>query len=144
MKNILNKIKDTKKIVLNNIYVVFVAFVLLLAPISAFAQTKTTSGSTCISSPKTIADLITYLICLVNNMIIPLIITLMVVLFLWGIFKYFFQSDDKNAKKDGQEFIKWGLIAITIVFTVWGFVGFIKRSFFGNSPVSIPQLEETK
>lgn len=80
-------------------------------------------------------DLATKALNVLNNLVMPLIITLMVVLLLVGILQNMFGKAD-DSKKEGQARIKWGIIGIFVAFTIWGFVGFLRRSAFGNNALN--------
>lgn len=100
------------------------------------------SSSSCPANPKSLGDFVSYIMCMINRAILPLLITGCVVFFVYGIFKFFFMNPaDEKKRAEGAQFMIWGVIAITVIFTLWGFVGFIKRTFFGNSPIAVPQLE---
>ncbi len=65
----------------------------------------------------------------VVNMIIPLLIALGVLAFMWGIVLYLF---GKN-KDEGKTFMLWGVIALFVMTSVWGLVGLLRDTIFPNT-----------
>jgi len=56
------------------------------------------------------------------NDAIPLLVTLSIVLFLWGVLKYFTSADSAKIKSEGAATMVWGIVLLLIVGSVWGFV----------------------
>lgn len=81
---------------------------------------------------------------IINNFITPAITLLVgaaVVFFLWNIFNLIRKSDqpDEIAKLKSQA--SWGIIAITVMLSVWGLVNFVINSFSpNNTRTPVPQL----
>lgn len=85
--------------------------------------------------------IINYISCTLVKSVIPLLITLSVVGFIWGIIQYFLNPDNEEKKKNGKSFMVWGLIAIFVITSIWGLVGVLSGTFdFGT--VMIPQLSQ--
>jgi predicted permease len=75
------------------------------------------------------------------SLVIPVLIALGVLAFMWGIVMYLF---GKN-KEEGKSFMLWGIIALFVMTSVWGLVGILRGTLFGNNAdparqVSIPPL----
>ena len=73
------------------------------------------------------------------NTLVPIIIALAVVWFLWNVFQFIVKDgDDKDKAKSGMI---WGIVAIAVMVSVWGLVG-ILTSTFGTKGVGaeIPNL----
>jgi len=64
----------------------------------------------------------------VLNYLIPILIGLAVLLFLWGILRYVF-STDESARKDAISVITHGLIVLFIMISVWGLVSLLSNTF---------------
>lgn len=59
----------------------------------------------------------------IGNAIIALLFAVAFLVFVFGIFKYFFFSQsDPKARADGRAFILWGLVGLAVLFSVWGLV----------------------
>jgi hypothetical protein len=59
----------------------------------------------------------------INNILVPLIITLCVIVFLWGVAKAYILSGGADAeRKKGHQLILWGIIGFVVILSVWGLV----------------------
>ena len=58
---------------------------------------------------------------MVDAVIIPLIYALAFVFFLIGAVRYFF-SEKADDRQKGREFVLWSVIAMVVMFSVWGLV----------------------
>ena len=72
--------------------------------------------------------------------LLPMLLGLAVLLFLWGVAKYILHGDNEDARKEGRMFIVNGIIAIFVIVSVWGLVNMLDRFFglddtVGSSPV---------
>ena len=70
--------------------------------------------------------------------VIALLVSLSVVVFLWGVFKFVANAGDEKEVENGKRFMLWGVIALFVMLCVWAFVAII-ASIFG-AKVVIPQL----
>jgi len=84
-------------------------------------------------------DLVGYVICNINRAIIPLIIAVAMVTFIWGIVQYVINTDNETAKTKGKDFMIWGLIGLAVMFGVWGLVKILGATF--GIEYVIPQLK---
>jgi len=46
--------------------------------------------------------------------------------FLWGLVKFIFKSGDPEEIKAGKNLMKWGLVALFVMVSVWGIIGFMQ------------------
>lgn len=66
--------------------------------------------------------------------IVPALITIAVIYFIWGVIT-FMTSSDEEAKKMGRTKIINGLIGLFVIVAFWGIIGVIKNSFgIQNNP----------
>lgn len=103
-----------------------VGFGLVLTPIFAFAQ------STCLTAQ---AGTIEKILCEISNIlntIIPIIIVLGVVYFVWGVVSYVIASEEE-AKTAGRNRMIYGIIGLVVIVSMWGLVGIVTRTFGLNS-----------
>lgn len=63
------------------------------------------------------------------NRLIPFIIALTVLVFLFGVFKFVFSGGDGDSRKEAQGYMIWGIIALFVMVSVWGLVNILVRSF---------------
>ena len=82
------------------------------------------------AAPENFRDFVKKILDIINNSIVPLILALALLVFLWGVFKYFI-ADSSKAKEEGRNLLVWGLLSFFVMLTVWGIVLAVKRTFFG-------------
>ncbi len=71
---------------------------------------------------------------LINVIIVPLLIGVVFLYFVWGVVNYFFiNGGDDKKREEGKQFVLWGILGITLMFTVWGIVNIV-LSTFGLTP----------
>jgi len=73
------------------------------------------------------------------NIIIPILITLAVVYFIWGVIQYTITTDEETKKK-AREKVIYGLIGLFVIISFWGIVKILKDTF-GINPVQIQRSE---
>lgn len=143
--NYLNLFKNMKKklIVSGLILASFLMLVGFVAPEFVSAQgtvvgtcdTVGTGGATNNELPKLICR-----IGLLINSIIPILISLGVVYFIWGVIHYAIARDEE-AKAEGRSAMINGLIALLVIVSIWGLVNFMKR-FIGidltDNTIAVP------
>jgi hypothetical protein len=98
--------------------IIVLGFVLSI-PTFAFADAA--SGGT------TIGDIMGTIIGYINY-IVPVLVTIAVIYFVWGIIT-FMTSNDEEAKKMARTKIINGLIGLFIIVCFWGLVAILQRSF---------------
>lgn len=67
------------------------------------------------------------------NLLIPVLVTLALILFFVGLIRYLAKSGDEKGKQRDKEVILWGLIALFIIFSIWGILGILKRTFLSGA-----------
>ncbi|MCX6754198.1 MAG: hypothetical protein NTV03_04050 [Candidatus Nomurabacteria bacterium] len=66
--------------------------------------------------------------------VVPALITIAVIYFIWGVIT-FMTSSDEEAKKMGRTKIINGLIGLFVIVAFWGIIGVVKNSFgIQNNP----------
>lgn len=118
--------------------------VLGLAPFVALAQnlqTNASNGGGCnIGSQGTMFGVL----CQIGkflNAVVPVLIALAVVYFVWGVVSYVI-SDDEEAKKKGRDRIIFGIIGLAVIIGMWGLVNLLANTFGLNNAgsVSVPTV----
>lgn len=71
------------------------------------------------------------------NIVIPLLITIAVVYFIWGVIQYTI-SQDEEAKKNARTKIIMGLIGLFVIVAFWGILNVLSRTI-GVSNDRTPQ-----
>jgi predicted membrane channel-forming protein YqfA (hemolysin III family) len=131
-----NKLKFRVSIALGALF----AFV---TPYMLFAQE--TVASTCGGTEDTKKGTIGYIICKISvllNTIIPILIVLGVIYFIWGVITYVL-SKDEEAKTRGRSAMIYGLIGLLVIVSIWGLIAIVKRTFgvTDSELINIPCIE---
>lgn len=63
--------------------------------------------------------------------VIPAIMVLALLVFIWGAIKLVYFADDDNGRQEGKDVLVWGTLALFVMVSVWGLVQIIKVTFFG-------------
>ncbi len=75
----------------------------------------------------------------INYMLVPALFTLAFLVFVWGVFKYFFYgADSEEERRKGREFVLWGIIGFVVIFSVWGLVAIVGSTFQISSGGTAP------
>ncbi|TSC79102.1 MAG: hypothetical protein G01um101429_609 [Parcubacteria group bacterium Gr01-1014_29] len=67
------------------------------------------------------------------NLIIPFLVLLATVIFIWGIVRYVASGDNEQKVEEAKILIMWGIIALAAMLTVWGFVNILISALFGTT-----------
>lgn len=72
-----------------------------------------------------------YIICTISNLIkkiIPLLISIGVIIFVWGVIQYVI-SDEEEAKTKGRDRMLYGIIGLVVIASLWGLVTLTINTF---------------
>jgi len=73
------------------------------------------------------------------NGLIPFIISLTVLFFLWGMFQLVRAGDDN--REEARGYVTWAVIALFVMVSVWGLVNILVRSFnLNNQTPNLPDV----
>lgn len=121
---------------------VYIFIFTLLMPMGVFAApTPPMCPNPTLMSPVTPTNF-TEVICLILDFIsnlVPVIIGLTVITFLWGLAKFILAAGDEKKIQDGKNLMVWGIIGIFVMVSVWGIVRIVYGSFF-SGPIGLPFL----
>lgn len=107
---------------------------LLFVPVTASAATFSSAGS--------LSELVQSALTFIGNTVVPLLVTLALVVFFYRIVISIYkvgESGDAKAVDSGKTLLIWGVVALFVMVSVWGLVGFIGNTV-GIRQV-VPQLE---
>jgi len=77
------------------------------------------------ASGKTFADWVNNdIVYFADKYVLPLLYALLFLLFIFGMFRYFFTGGEEN-REQGKYFALWSVIAIVAVFAIWGVVNIL-------------------
>ncbi len=75
--------------------------------------------------------------------LIPIFLSLMIVVFFWGVVKFIYHADDEKAVAEGKSIMIWGVVGIGVVALLWGIVGYLQVSLGLNTTTTVgngPQI----
>jgi len=105
---------------------------LLLSPVMAFAQGDLVNS-----------ELGTFILSIqefINNMLIPLVFSVALLVFLYGTYKYFIAgSGNESAREDGKKFMLYAVIGFVLMVSIWGIVGMLAGIIPDSGPIDYPQ-----
>ena len=104
-------------------------FVLGLAPVVALAQVTGGTPPRCVAG-QGVTTIQTFLckIADILSAIVPILIILGVIYFVWGVISYVIASDEE-AKTVGRDRIIFGIIGLAVIIAVWGLVKILTNTF---------------
>lgn len=74
-------------------------------------------------------EVVSLVTCTITGFIVPAIVTLAIVLFMWGVIQTILNPTDEEARKKAKEFIMWGIIALVVITSIWGIVKIFTSTF---------------
>lgn len=73
----------------------------------------------------------------INIYLIPIVFSLALLLFFWGVVKYIWSEG--QGKAQGKQIMVWGVVALFVMTSIWGIVRFLQVDILGGtSPSSVP------
>ena len=112
-------------------FIVLSGFALGLAPVLALAQSADSSSCSGFTGSGTANTTLITILCQINKIlgiIVPILIALGVVYFIWGVISYVIGTDEE-AKASGRQKIIYGIIGLAVIIGVWGLVGILNKTF---------------
>lgn len=109
----------------------FVSPAMVLAAAPATGQTTGTTGGLARTCQSVAVGTIDFILCKINQLLIvvvPIVIALGVVYFVYGIISYVIAGDEE-AKKKGRDRIIFGIIGLAVIVSVWGLVRILTNTF---------------
>lgn len=80
-------------------------------------------------------ELLDYFTGLIYFSVRPLLIAIAIAWFLWGMAMYIRESGDETKRAEGRFFMLWSVIALFVIFAVWGLVGILADTFQVNTGI---------
>ena len=76
------------------------------------------------------------------SLLIPIVISLALLAFLWGITVFILNAGDAQKRSEGKQIMIWGIIALFVMLSVWGLVRLLQSTFQLQSSVAppVPQI----
>jgi len=67
--------------------------------------------------------------------LVPILVTLALVVFIWGLIRYIASGGDEEKRKEARQTMIWGVIIFAVIVSIWGLVALL-RSIFGVTDVN--------
>ncbi len=105
-----------------------------LLPVAAMAQTKISN----------LRDLANFVIEAINFYLIPIVFSLALLYFLYGVANYIYKAGDVKSRQEGINIMLWGIIGLFVMTSVWGLVNLLRETFVFNEQLPTPQFKLKK
>lgn len=85
----------------------------------------------------------------VVEMIVPIVSLIVIIYFFWGLAKYVLSAGDAEKAAEGKSIMIWGVLALFVMVTIWGIIGFLQASV-GNTAgpteidIDLPDIESSE
>jgi len=107
---------------------------LVMVPSVVFAQATFKTSN--------FAEFVDSVITLIDTKLVPLVVALTLLVFIWGVFKFINKADEEKAREEGRKFMFWGVIGFFVMVSIWGLLKFLEGTFgFTNIKPTIPTLK---
>lgn len=74
-------------------------------------------------------EVVSLVTCTITGFIVPAIITLAIVSFIWGVVQTLLNPTNEEARKKGRAFIMWGIVGLVVITSMWGIVKIFTSTF---------------
>ncbi len=91
-----------------------------------------------------LTDFFTEVLIFINDVLIPFILGVAFLFFVWGVFRYFIAGGaDEEKREQGKKIIIYSLLGFVIIIIFWGLVNLLAEStgFEGDRLDDIPQVD---
>ncbi len=84
------------------------------------------------NTPRNFSEFVNLIIGLIS-LLIPLVVTLTLLVFFWGIIKaWIIGAGDPKEIENGKKIAVAGIVAFVLTASIWGIVSLLRYSFFGS------------
>lgn len=77
----------------------------------------------------TFAEFIDMLIKTILAPIIPILVAIALLIFLWGVGQLVLSAGNPEKSASGRKFMIWGIVALFVMTSLWGLVKFVQDTF---------------
>lgn len=76
------------------------------------------------------------------DVLLPILVTLAVIVFFWGLVKYVYSAGNEKMRADGAALMTWGVIALFVMVSIWGLVEILQNLFDidSNAQINVPTV----
>jgi hypothetical protein len=109
-------------------------YILLLSAMPLIASAQLTEFNT-----QYVSGYSNSIIGVINNYLVPVLLALAFIVFLWGVFKNFiWKAESGEAHTEGSKFVAWGLIGFVVILSLWGLVNVVAVTLGLGNPSATP------
>lgn len=83
----------------------------------------------CSNTMNNLGDIFNYVTCLLSQSVIPLLVTVALVVFMYGVIQYLINAEDENKRKEGRKFMLWGIISLFVMLGIFGILQVLGNTF---------------
>ncbi len=84
-------------------------------------------------------DLASFILMLINGVVIPLIFAVAFLAFIWGAYTYFISPENSGKREEGRKFVLSAVIGFFVMIAIWGIVNVVVNTF-GFNQANRPNL----
>ncbi len=117
---------------------IYIFLFVFFIPAVSSAQTP---ADVCSAPLNNVSAVLNLLGCIIRKSLIPLLVLISVVVFIYGVVKYIGGAGDSKNREEGRNFMIYGIVALFVMVSVWGFVSILQGTFGLSNSVLIPQLQ---
>ena len=72
----------------------------------------------------------------------PIVFGLSLLFFFWGLARFILAAGDADAQKEGKNIMIWGVVALFVMASVWGLVGFLQDNLGidNDDDITVPRV----
>ena len=90
------------------------------------------------------SDLLTYASCIISSSVVPFLFILASAVFIWGVVQTVINPAEEAKKEKGRQFMIWGIIALTVMVSMWGLVRIFGNTFgIDVNKITMPIVEDS-
>ncbi len=64
--------------------------------------------------------------------VVPIIIGIAMLVFLWGIARFMFSGGDEKVLADTKRLMVWGIVTLFVMVSIWGIIRVLQSDLFGQ------------
>ncbi len=77
------------------------------------------------------------LIGFIESTIIPILITVAVLFFVYNVTMFIFRADDKAQREKMKQYMIWSVIALFLIFSLWGIIAILRNTVGVRNPLPL-------
>ena len=116
---------------------------MILLPLATLAQgtqQEPITSQICPGGTANVKELLNFFTCLLLDSVVPLLMALAVVVFIYGVIQYMINANDSAKREEGRNFMIWGIVALFVITSIWGLVKLLAGTF--GIGFALPQLQQ--